>query len=79
MFVIVFSFIFRPKLKEQGSRILIFSQMTRMLDILEDYLRMFDYQYCRIDGSTDSAERDQAMDSFNKKGNLYIYIYTYLV
>lgn len=26
-----------PKLKEQGSRVLIFSQMTRMLDILEDY------------------------------------------
>jgi SWI/SNF-related matrix-associated actin-dependent regulator of chromatin subfamily A member 5 len=26
-----------PKLKEQGSRCLIFSQMTRMLDILEDY------------------------------------------
>ena len=26
-----------PKLQEQGSRVLIFSQMTRMLDILEDY------------------------------------------
>lgn len=28
-----------PRLKEQGSRVLIFCQMTRMLDILEDYLR----------------------------------------
>ena len=28
-----------PKLKEQGSRVLIFSQMTRVLDILEDYMR----------------------------------------
>lgn len=27
------------RLKEQGSRVLIFSQMTRMLDILEDYMR----------------------------------------
>lgn len=29
-----------PRLQEQGSRVLIFCQMTRQLDILEDYLRM---------------------------------------
>jgi SNF2 family DNA or RNA helicase len=60
--------IYRTKLFAQGHRVLIFSQMTRMLDILEDYLRYHEYQYCRIDGSTDSFSRDEAMDSFNKKG-----------
>lgn len=32
------------KLKEKGSRILIFCQMTRVLDILEDYCRLVGYQ-----------------------------------
>ena len=39
-----------PRLKEKGSRVLIFSQMTRMLDILEDYCLFRGHQYCRIDG-----------------------------
>jgi SWI/SNF-related matrix-associated actin-dependent regulator of chromatin subfamily A member 5 len=38
-----------PKLKERGSRILIFCQMTRVLDILEDYMRLVGYEYCRIE------------------------------
>jgi len=38
-----------PKLKERGSRVLIFSQMTRMIDILEDYCQYRQFQYCRID------------------------------
>lgn len=33
-------------------RVLLFSQMTRMLDILEDYFAMRGYKYCRIDGNT---------------------------
>ena len=39
-----------PKLQSQGSRVLIFSQMTRMLDILEDYFIYKGYDFCRIDG-----------------------------
>uniref|UniRef100_A0A8C2JUR4 SWI/SNF related, matrix associated, actin dependent regulator of chromatin, subfamily a, member 5 n=2 Tax=Cyprinidae TaxID=7953 RepID=A0A8C2JUR4_CYPCA len=46
-----------PKLKEQGSRVLIFSQMTRMLDILEDYCMWRNYNYCRLDGQTPHEER----------------------
>jgi SWI/SNF-related matrix-associated actin-dependent regulator of chromatin subfamily A member 5 len=33
-------------LKEQGSRVLIFSQMTRMMDILEDYMHWKGYNVC---------------------------------
>ena len=40
------------KLKQRGHRVLIFSQMTRMLDILEDYLISKEHAYCRIDGNT---------------------------
>ena len=53
------------RLKEQGHRVLIFTQMTRILDILEDYLVMRQYKYCRIDGNTDHAIREQSIDAFN--------------
>ncbi|KAI5184557.1 hypothetical protein NEHOM01_0232 [Nematocida homosporus] len=53
-------------LKQKGSRVLIFSQMTRMLDILEDYCNLRQYEYCRIDGSTGTDERCEAIDEFNK-------------
>ncbi len=39
-----------PKLQSRQSRVLIFSQMTRLLDILEDYCLFRQYKYCRIDG-----------------------------
>ena len=38
------------KAKAEGNRVLIFSQMTRMLDILEDYCHYRNMNYCRIDG-----------------------------
>ena len=44
---------------------LIFSQMTRVLDILEDYMEFRNYQYCRIDGQTAGEDRDSAIESFN--------------
>ncbi|KAG8052335.1 hypothetical protein GUJ93_ZPchr0001g31108 [Zizania palustris] len=58
-----------PKLKERDSRVLIFSQMTRLLDILEDYLMYKGYQYCRIDGNTGGEDRDASIEAFNKPGS----------
>lgn len=57
------------RLKSQGSRVLIFSQMSRVLDILEDYSVMRGYQYCRIDGSTAHEDRIAAIDEYNKPGS----------
>jgi SWI/SNF-related matrix-associated actin-dependent regulator of chromatin subfamily A member 5 len=57
------------KLKERGSRVLIFTQMTRVLDILEDYMVMRGYQYCRIDGNTDYDDREKAIDDFNRENS----------
>lgn len=52
--------------KKNGSRVLIFSQMSRMLDILEDYCLFREYLYCRIDGSTAHPDRIQAIDDYNR-------------
>lgn len=58
-----------PKLKDRDSRVLIFSQMTRLLDILEDYCVYRGYQYCRIDGDTGGDEREAYIEAFNKPGS----------
>lgn len=57
------------KFQKEGSRVLIFSQMSRVLDILEDYCMFRSYEYCRIDGQTDHADRIQAIDEYNKPGS----------
>uniref|UniRef100_A0A8C9TR63 Chromodomain helicase DNA binding protein 3 n=1 Tax=Scleropages formosus TaxID=113540 RepID=A0A8C9TR63_SCLFO len=56
------------KLKEQGHRVLIFSQMTKMLDLLEDFLDFEGYKYERIDGGITGALRQEAIDRFNAPG-----------
>lgn len=55
-------------LKAEGHRILIFSQMTRMLDLLEDFLECEGYKYERIDGSITGSQRQDAIDRFNAPG-----------
>ena len=57
------------RLQSQGSRVLIFSQMSRLLDILEDYCVFRDYNYCRIDGGTAHEDRIAAIDEYNKPGS----------
>ncbi|OMJ71951.1 hypothetical protein SteCoe_29714 [Stentor coeruleus] len=59
------------KLKDQNSQILIFSQMTTMLDILEDYCNYREYKFCRLDGTTDIYEREKMMSKFTKPGSKY--------
>lgn len=52
-----------------GSRCLLFSQMTRMLDILEDYCRIRGFAYCRLDGTTATEDRERQIEAFNKPGS----------
>ncbi|KIM38257.1 hypothetical protein M413DRAFT_447993 [Hebeloma cylindrosporum] len=56
-------------MREKGSRVLIFSQMSRVLDILEDYCLFRQYKYCRIDGGTAHEDRIAAIDEYNKPGS----------
>ncbi len=53
-----------PKLKSNGHRVLIFSQMVKMLDIMEDYLIRKKYPYERIDGSIRGNLRQAAIDRY---------------
>lgn len=55
--------------EEGGHKVLIFSQMTMVLDILEDYCNYRAFKYCRIDGSTDMNSRDQQIEHFMAEGS----------
>eukprot|EP00698_Gefionella_okellyi_P020055 TRINITY_DN6248_c0_g1_i1.p1 TRINITY_DN6248_c0_g1~~TRINITY_DN6248_c0_g1_i1.p1 ORF type:complete len:1850 (-),score=436.56 TRINITY_DN6248_c0_g1_i1:95-5080(-) len=58
-----------PRLQQDGHKVLIFSQMTRVLDILEDYLTYRKYKYERIDGRVRGNDRQAAIDRFSKPGS----------
>ena len=57
-----------PKMLNQGDRVLIFSQWTTILDIMETFLDILGLGYFRIDGSTPVTERQPLIDAFNKTG-----------
>jgi hypothetical protein len=59
----------------QGSKILIFSQMVTVLNILDDYCRYKSYNFCRIDGSTSREERDRQIELFQSPDNKDVFIF----
>ena len=59
------------RLKVSGHRVLIFSQFRMMLDIIEDYMRLKCYNYCRLDGTTPPLERQKLIDAFNTQQEVY--------
>ncbi len=54
------------RLHEKGLRVLLFTQMTRILDLMEDYLVMRKFNYCRIDGKTSYEDREAYIEAYNK-------------
>ncbi|KAM6545251.1 hypothetical protein CsatB_025987 [Cannabis sativa] len=55
-----------PKLKATDHRVLFFSTMTRLLDVMEEYLHWKQYLYLRLDGHTSGSDRGALIDKFNK-------------
>jgi len=65
------------KLKDRGHKVLLFSQWTSILDIIEDSLSYRKYNYCRIDGSVRLEDRQQQIDEFNKEDSqLFLFLLT---
>ena len=63
------------KLKAAGHRVVLFSQFTRMLDIIDDYCVLRGYNYCRLDGGTNRVQRMVDIDRFNAEGSkIFLYL-----
>ncbi|CAL1707651.1 unnamed protein product [Somion occarium] len=57
------------RLRQDGHRVLIFSQMVRMLDILSDYMSLRGFQHQRLDGMVSSDQRKKSIAHFNAPGS----------
>merc|ERR1719289_473045 len=57
------------RLKETGHRVLIFSQMVRMLDVLSEYLEIRRFPFQRLDGGIKGELRKNAIEHFNAEGS----------
>jgi len=62
------------ELKDGGHRVLIFSQMTRMLDILETFMNIHGHRYMRLDGATGPERRQQLVERFNADARIFAFI-----
>ena len=60
-----------PKFKATGHRVLMFFQMTQIMNIMEDFLRLRGLEYLRLDGSTKSDDRSELLAQFNSPGSPY--------
>lgn len=54
-----------PKLKAAGHRVLLFSQMTAVMDLLAEFFTYRGYRHLRLDGSTPADERERRVARFN--------------
>ncbi|XP_040183833.1 SWI/SNF-related matrix-associated actin-dependent regulator of chromatin subfamily A containing DEAD/H box 1 [Rana temporaria] len=61
-------------LKKKGDRVVLFSQFTMMLDVLEVFLQHHQHRYLRLDGKTPIADRIHLIDEFNSDMDIFIFL-----
>ncbi|KAF8774352.1 Chromatin-remodeling ATPase INO80 like protein [Argiope bruennichi] len=62
------------RLKAGGHRVLIYSQMTRMIDLLEDYMCFRKHTYMRLDGSSKIADRRDMVADFQNRSDIFVFL-----
>jgi SWI/SNF-related matrix-associated actin-dependent regulator 1 of chromatin subfamily A len=63
-----------PTLLSQGHRILLFSQWTRLLDLLEVLMNHLEIKFLRLDGSTPVKVRQEMIDTFNNELTINVFL-----
>ncbi|PNS18616.1 hypothetical protein CAC42_5155 [Sphaceloma murrayae] len=61
-------------LKANGHRVLLYFQMTRMIDLMEEYLTYRNYKYCRLDGSTKLEDRRDTVAAFQSNPEIFVFL-----
>ena len=62
------------KLKEGGHRVLLYFQMTKMIDLMEEFLTYRNYKYLRLDGSTKLEDRRDTVHDFQTRPEIFIFL-----
>lgn len=63
-----------PKLRTEKHKVLIFSQMVKMIDIIEEYCEYMKYPCERLDGRVSGNDRQKGIDRFNKDANSFVFL-----
>lgn len=62
------------RLRVEGHKCILFTQMSRMLDLLEGFLNLHGYAYVRLDGSTKIPQRQRVVEIFNTDPRIFIFM-----
>ena len=62
------------KLKSEGHRVLIYSQMTKMIDLLEEYMWHRKHTFMRLDGSSKISERRDMVADFQERSDIFVFL-----
>jgi len=62
------------ELKANDHRVLLYFQMTRMIDLMEEYLTYRNYKYCRLDGSTKLEDRRDTVADFQSDNSIFVFL-----
>ncbi|KAJ6164453.1 hypothetical protein N7470_003125 [Penicillium chermesinum] len=62
------------ELKAGDHRVLLYFQMTRMIDLMEEYLTYRNYKYCRLDGSTKLEDRRDTVADFQQNNDIFVFL-----
>ncbi|UKK00856.2 DEAD-box family helicase [Theileria orientalis] len=62
------------KLKSEGHRCIIYTQFSKMLDILENWINFMGFTYTRLDGSTKIDMRQKIVNRFNENTKIFLFI-----
>eukprot|EP00980_Cylindrotheca_fusiformis_P029577 scaffold23539_cov137-Cylindrotheca_fusiformis.AAC.2 len=63
-----------PKLRKEGHKILVFSQMVRMLDLISEYCEFRQFPYERLDGRVRGTERQKSIDRFEREPDSFLFL-----
>jgi len=62
------------RLKEGGHRVLIYTQMTKMIDLLEEFMSHRQHSYMRLDGSSKISERRDMVADFQTRQDIFVFL-----
>ncbi|SMN19229.1 similar to Saccharomyces cerevisiae YGL150C INO80 ATPase and nucleosome spacing factor [Maudiozyma saulgeensis] len=62
------------KLKEEGHRVLVYFQMTKMMDLMEEYLTYRQYTHIRLDGSSKLEDRRDLVHDWQTKPEIFVFL-----
>jgi DNA helicase INO80 len=62
------------ELRKDGHRVLIYNQMTRMIDLMEEYLHYRGYSYIRLDGSSKIADRRDLVNDWQNRSDIFVFL-----